>query len=304
MSRAEPAEPDTPLAWPSTEYTQTWDAAVRAHTAARLAEAHQRTGRRPEPGPEHYRAQVTSMVERLANPTIGGLPVQRLRLILPPDTVPTAALTPAGAGEVRRRLDAAAAHALAEQALAAERDRDQAQTRYEAMSSAFAELFAAPIPAGPVPDEAARSRLQRVVDGHWEATGRRQTLALFIARMTDDARARVSVVLRLLFLCAREVGVPDGGGAPPGMEEQIEHGDVTSEVAVPQATTDYQAYPAELPKVLWPVVWELRAYLGIAWNRLSEPERRVVLWRWHGLRLRGQEELSMLEEHFPQPIDK
>lgn len=139
---------------------------------------------------------------------------------------------------------------------------------------------------------------QYVADEHWLDSGRSQTLADFIAALPRPRQAAIAECLRLLFACAAVVGPLGGGCPPPAMRVHVDIGRVDREVRVEDLPDEdsplWQDYVAVLPVSLRRGAREANVALAHSWNRLTVPERRVVLVRWGNLRLKTDRELAAM----------
>lgn len=253
------------LKWPGAEWDALWD-------QAKTARLQQLTRQQGAPSPY----ELTQMLERLAAPEVAGRDIGAVRLKW---TAGEEFQGPAPVPVLRRRLDAHCAEALAEELV---RMSQAYHLRGKEVQLAHAALAAVLDPGS-----TSYEGLEHVVDGHWTATGMRQTLADYAKALSHEARMRISRVLRLLYTCAPEVN-PAGGGTPPrDMTEQFDQGRVDLAVAAEPFDVDYDPYPGELTRAVRPVAWELHAQLVQAWNALGVPERRLVVAYWHRMPLHG-----------------
>lgn len=253
-----------PLKWPSAA----WDALWQQAQDARL---HHLTG-------EHHAASphdLDQMLTRLANPQVAGRDIDQVRLKW---TAGEEFMGPAPVGVLRRRLDALCAKALADKVQHLAKAHQQQGTQLELVHAALRTVLAA---------SPAQDALMHVVDGHWTATGMRQTLAQYEQGLSAEARQRVSRALRLLLVCAPHVA-PAGGGTPPrDLHQQLLEGRVAQDAEAAPFDVDYDEYPGLLLRPLREVAWEVHMQLLLAWNGLSLPERRLVVAYWHRLPLHG-----------------
>lgn len=263
-----------PLKWPSAAWDDLWQQAQNARLQ-------QLTHQQAAPS----KHELDQMLERLANPQVAGRDIDQVRLKW---TAGEEFMGPAPVGVLRRRLDALSATALADELVRMSQAYQARGTELELAHAVLRTVLAV---------RPEHDALMHVVDGHWTATGMRQTLAQYEQGLSTEARQRVSRALRLLLVCAPHVA-PAGGGTPPrDLHQQLLEGRVAQDAEAAPFDVDYDEYPGLLLRPLRDVAWEVHMQLLAAWNGLSLPERRLVVAYWHRLPLHGPHVAAGL----PQP---